>query len=120
MGLSGQIKRRRVTFHGKDRSMIYLKPDLILYVESCGSHTLLHTSTQTFECVERLSALCKRCEPELIRCHESYLVNLTYVASIQRFSFTLTNGVSIPIPEKRYTHIKKLLANFSSSPEVKE
>ena len=97
-----------------------LKPDLILYVESCGSHTLLHTSTQTFECVERLSALCKRCEPELIRCHESYLVNLTYVASIQRFSFTLTNGVSIPIPEKRYTHIKKLLANFSSSPEVKE
>lgn len=45
MVLSGQIKRRRVTFHGKDRSMIYLKPDLILYVESCGSHTLLHTST---------------------------------------------------------------------------
>lgn len=120
MVLSGQIKLRRVTFHGKDRSMIYLKPDLILYIESCGSHTLLHTSTQTFECVERLSALCKRCEPELIRCHESYLVNLTYVASIQRFSFTLTNGVSIPIPEKRYTHIKKLLANFSSSPEVKE
>lgn len=116
----GQISSRRVTFHGKDRSMIYLKPDLILYVESCGSHTLLHTSTQTFECVERLSALCKRCEPELIRCHESYLVNLTYVASIQRFSFTLTNGISIPIPEKRYTHIKKLLANFSSSPEVKE
>lgn len=37
--------------------MIYLKPDLILYVESCGSHTLLHTSTQTFECVERLSRL---------------------------------------------------------------
>ena len=71
MGLSGQIKLRRVTFHGKDRSIIYLKPDLILYVESCGSHTLLHTSTQTFECVERLSALCKRCEPELIRCHES-------------------------------------------------
>lgn len=120
MVLSGQIKLRRVAFHGKDRSMIYLKPDQILYAESCGSHTLLHTSTQTFECVERLSALCKRCEPELIRCHESYLVNLTYVASIQRFSFTLTNGISIPIPEKRYTHVKKLLTNFSSSPEVKE
>ena len=74
MVLSGQIKRRRVTFHGKDRSMIYLKPDLILYVESCGSHTLLHTSTQTFECVERLSALCKRCEPDLRRQYPAVLL----------------------------------------------
>lgn len=120
MVLSGQQPVRRIAFHGKEHSMIYLKPECILYAESCGAHTLLHTSNQTFESIERLSALCKRCEPNLIRCHESYLVNPAYVSKIQRFSLTLTNGISIPIPEKRYTHVKNLLTSLSSSPEVKE
>lgn len=120
MVLAGKAPSRKIAFRGKEHSMIYLNPDRILYAESSGSHTLLHTSDRTFESIERLSALCRRCEPELIRCHESYLVNLSHVTQIRRFVLILTDGTLIPIPEKRYTQIKNLLATLSPSLAEKE
>lgn len=47
-----------------------------------------------------------------LRCHESYLVNPDRVTEITRFHLTLINGTTLPIPEKKYTAVKKRLSEM--------
>lgn len=99
-------------FSGKQKSILYTNSDQIIFLESMGNYTLIHTTTQVFECTERLSALAKKLGDGFLRCHISFLVNPQYISSIERFHLTLTNGRKIPIPEKKYTAVKaKLLKN---------
>lgn len=99
----------KLSFKGKNRAVLYTSPEQILCMESMGNHTLIHLSSQSFECTERLSAISKRLNDRFLRCHASYLVNTLYVQSIERFTLTLTNGKKIPIPEKKYTSVKAIL-----------
>ena len=59
--------------------------------------------------VERLSALAERYGAFFIRCHESYLINPSFVQKISRFQVQMTDGRIIPIPEKKYTSVKAAL-----------
>ena len=97
---------KKLSFKGKNKSILYTNTEQILYMESIGNHTVIHIASQTFECTERLSAIAKRIENGLLRCHASYLVNPLYVESIERFALTMTDGKKIPVPEKKYTAVK--------------
>ena len=99
----------KLSFKGKMGEILYTSPEQILYMESIGNHTLIHLSSQSFECTERLSAISKRLNQYFLRCHASYLVNTLYVQSVERFALTLTSGEKIPIPEKKYTSVKAML-----------
>ncbi len=99
----------KLSFKGKNKSILYTSPEQILYMESIGNHTNIYMTSQIFECTERLSAIDKRIENGFIRCHASYLVNPLYVESIERFALTMTDGIKIPVPEKKYTAVKALL-----------
>ena len=100
---------KKLSFSGINKSILYTSPEEILYMESVGNHTLIHMATQTFECAERLSAIDKRMKDTFVRCHASYLVNPSYVRSIERFALTMENDQKIPVPEKKYTTVKALL-----------
>ncbi len=92
-----------------DSSDLYLLADSIIWVESTkyGRHCLLHTTDGDFQ-VSAPTATLEKEHPELfMRCHECYLVNPGYIVSIKRFTVTLSNGKSLPIPEKKYTAFKK-------------
>ena len=108
MVLSSGETITRVHFRGLDKTTLYLDLNRIIYMETKQHHTLIHTLDHTFESVERLSAVSSRC-PHMLRCHESYLVNPNYVQEIYRFYLKLTNGIEIPIPEKKYTAVKNAL-----------
>lgn len=100
---------KKMHFKGIQKSILYTSPSHILYMESRGNHTFLHMDSQIFECNERLSTIYKRVSDSFIRCHSSYLVNPMHVQSIKRFSLTMSDGVKIPVPEKKYTAIKAAL-----------
>ncbi len=102
---------KKLYFKGKNRSILYTSPEQILYLESIGNHTLIHMFSQTFECIDRLSVINKRISTGFIRCHSCYLINPLYVTSIERFALTMSDGIKIPIPEKKYTAVKALLLN---------
>ncbi len=53
----------------------------------------------------------------LLRIHASYLINPAHVQKIRRFAVILTGGTELPIPEKKYTAIKKLLLMKSTEPQ---
>lgn len=99
----------KLSFKGTNRSILYTSPEQILYMESIGNHTRIHLHTQSFECIDRLSAINKRIPDGFLRCHSSYLINPLYVESIERFALTMTDGKKIPVPEKKYTAVKAML-----------
>jgi DNA-binding LytR/AlgR family response regulator len=81
----------------------------VIYVESLGNHTVIHTLDQEFESTESLKTLEKRYGNLFLKCHESYMVNPAHVHSIRRFKMTVTGGRELPVPEKKYTAVKKTL-----------
>ena len=64
-------------------------------------HTILTFSPKTI-----LPEIEKKCEGALLRIHQSYLVNPEHVSRIWRFEVELDNGMTLPVPEKKYTEIK--------------
>lgn len=101
--LAGETRSDRLRFRGTQKTLIYLNWSSILYAETHGRHTILHTTDQVYESVERLSALAERYGAFFIRCHESYLINPSFVQKISRFQVQMTDGRDHPDPgEKIY------------------
>lgn len=107
--LTGENRSERIYVKGIDKTILYLNLSRVIYVESIGSHTIIHTLDKQFESTENLKVLEKRYGNILLKCHESYLVNPAHVHSIRRFKMVVTGGRELPIPEKKYTAVKKTL-----------
>ena len=58
------------------------------------------------EVMATVASLEKRYAHLFLRCHQSYLVNPHFLRNIRRFQVTLTDGTTLPIPEKKYTAFK--------------
>lgn len=107
--LTGETRSERIYVKGIDKSILYLNWSRVIYVESLGNHTVIHTLDQEFESTESLKTLEKRYGNLFLKCHESYMVNPAHVHSIRRFKMTVTGGRELPVPEKKYTAVKKTL-----------
>ncbi len=100
----------RICLRGLGHTTLYLDWNDVVYAESMGRHTLVHTSAgHTFESVETLSSVARRYAGLFVRCHASYLVNPAYVRGIMRCRLTLSCGTELPVPEKKYTAVKAQL-----------
>ena len=107
--LTGETRSERIHVKGVDKNILYLNWSRVIYAESLGNHSLIHTLDQEVETTESLKTLEKRYEKMFLKCHESYMVNPAHVHSIRRFKMTVTGGRELPIPEKKYTALKKAL-----------
>ena len=98
-------KGERLHFHGVDRSDYFYLSDSILWIETTegGTRSIIHTANGEVEISDRVMDLAEKHPHLFLRCHQSYLVNPNYIRNIRRFQLTLTNGVELPIPEKKYT-----------------
>ena len=101
---------------GTDNTIL-LQPSLIEWAENDSHYSTIHIEGKAFTVGIELRDLRKACEDVLIPCHASYLVNPRMVTSIKRFSLTLSSGVTLPIPEKRYTAVKKQLMAYLDKKE---
>lgn len=112
MPLAGVSRSERLSFKGTDKSLLFLNRNQILYIESHGRHSNIHTTSNSYEITESLLSLEKRFPDYFLRCHQSYLINPDFASSIERFKLTMSDGFVIPIPEKKYTQVKRLLLDF--------
>ena len=118
-------KGERLHFRGVDRSDYFYLSDNILWIESDrgGMHSILHTADGSIQVFDKIINLAKAYPHLFLRCHQSYLVNPNYIRNIRRFELRLTNGVVLPIPEKKYTafrdQVTRLLKNDLSQPSAK-
>lgn len=94
---------------GNNHELFFLSDRDIIYVESKRQGCIIHTNHNEFNSSESVSELQQKCAL-FVRIHISYLVNPVYIQSVERFQVTLTNGTILPIPEKKYTGVKRQIA----------
>lgn len=108
------LKGQRIVFHGTDKSVHFIMSDDILWIETISStrKSLVHTGNKVIKVTESLSKIENDYPDIFLRVHIGYLVNPYYVCNIRRFKLTMTDGTEIPVPEKKYTRIKKIVTEL--------
>ena len=100
-----------VTVKASDMSVHRIAGSHILYIETVKRSAKLrvHTVAESITAKGTLPDFERDYPDVFLRIHASYLLNPAHVREIRRFSVTLTDGTRLPVPEKKYTRIKKLL-----------
>lgn len=106
-------KSSRFSVRGNNHELFYLSERDILFVESKRSGCVIHTVHNDFNSTESVSGLQQKCA-SFVRIHISYLVNPVYIQAVERFRVILTTGMSLPIPEKKYTGVKQQIQQAMS------
>nr|WP_294528311.1 LytTR family DNA-binding domain-containing protein [uncultured Blautia sp.] len=112
--LAGEARSERLIIKSVNKSLLYLRWSRIIYVESLGSHTLIHTLDGDFESVENLLSMKKQFSDLFYQIHKCYLINPNHVRELIRFQVTMTDGTVLPVPEKKYTSVKAVLTKTST------
>ena len=107
---------RFVTVKASDLSVHRVAADQILYIETVkrAAKLRIHMTDDTLTINETLHEF-ERKYPGLFLCaHAGYLLNPAHVRKIRRFFVTLSDGTQLPVPEKKYTQVKKILLQESA------
>ena len=104
-----------VTVKALDGCIHRIAASHILYAETVkhSGNLQIHTEDGPIIIRETLSEFEKKYPESFLRIHSSYLLNPAHVADIRRFVVTLSDGTALPIPEKKYTQVKRLLLKES-------
>lgn len=100
----------------------FINPDEIVCVEAMKNRSIIHCMTKTIVSSKPIGTLEQKLPANFYRAHRGFLVNCNSIVKISRFMLELQGGLTIPLPEKRYTaireEIKTLLSRAESVPDV--
>ena len=84
----------------------------VIYVEHNNHVSVVHTKDGSYHIRRSLNELEIEFAvyPSLLRCHVSYIVNLTYVVAANRQTFQLKDGRMIPVSRGYSGNVRKVLA----------
>lgn len=92
---------------GGERCMIPARE--ILYLESAGRIVTIHALREEVKCIRKLDELEQLLPYGFLRCHQSYLVNCSYIQSTVRHQLLLKNGHLVPIAKTRKHEVREFL-----------
>ncbi|MBO5598346.1 MAG: response regulator transcription factor [Oribacterium sp.] len=79
----------------------------IIYIEITGHKSVIHLKAQDYQIYESMDDLEDKLKPYgFLRVHQSFLVNMKHIRSINSYMLTLDTGVEIRIPKARYKKVK--------------
>jgi two-component system response regulator LytT len=86
----------------------------ILFIESSAKILNIHTTkNKSLTFVSKLDELEKQInDKRFLRCHKSFLVNMSYVLCMEAYSFKLIDNTLIPVAQRNFANIKKLFYDF--------
>lgn len=102
-------KERNYSFQFQEGERM-VNPNDIVYIDSNLHKLTFHmkrgsqTEYTMYERLDKIDELLL--ETEFCRIHKSYLVNLNYLESIERYNAVLFNGIHLPISKSRYLNAK--------------
>lgn len=81
----------------------------IAYIESINRKLVFYRSDgeKIHEFLGKISSLESDLPDYFFRCHHSFYVNLHFVSKIQRYRFTLTIGIDVPISQNKFKPSKE-------------
>ncbi len=101
--------------NGEESSHVTIKlcPEDILYIEAFAHNTELHTRDKRYRVREGICVWRKRLQQEaFIPCHRSYLINLMYVARLEKEVVVLDDGTTVPMSRRSYKAVNQAFIQF--------
>ncbi|MEG2511656.1 MAG: LytTR family transcriptional regulator [Acetivibrio sp.] len=96
------------TLELRDRNNNYhfIRPSEILYLRAAKQWSMVFTLRESFEVRGILGDFEKTLPKQFFRIHKSYLLNISYIDSIRRFTALLKDKTELPIGKERYMDLK--------------
>lgn len=79
----------------------------ILYIESNKTYIYIYTKYKTFSFKYTIHDISTILSFPFIRCHQSFIVNIHYITTMQRYSLIINNEFTIPISKRYSQEIRK-------------
>lgn len=105
--------RSTLTFYGRNAETFFLQPDEIYYAEALNINCAIHCSHKSLVACQPMARLIQILPQYFVRIHRSYIVNPHHIIEIRRCCVVMVNGDQLPIPEKKYSQIRKCLKTYS-------
>ncbi len=98
-----------------EREKKLLSEDEVIYISSGQRHLLVYTAKEVIETNEKLDDFMNQLkETKIIRCHQSFAVNISAIAKYNREMLVMNNGDAIPISRKYITEVRDSLFKYAS------
>lgn len=94
-----------LSFQGRHAEIYRVQPEEILYIEAANIRCDIHCRSSELSVSQSIGHLVNLLPPFFMRTHRSYIVNKQYIRRIFRYGIELSNGVQLPVPEKRYMQV---------------
>ncbi|MFR9069150.1 LytR/AlgR family response regulator transcription factor [Paraclostridium tenue] len=109
-----EIKNKNNYILIKNKSNTYkIQSNEIKYIEVQKKNMLIHTINKTFDVRYSLEKIEKDLKlDKFVRCHKSFLVNLSYVENIKLNTAILESGEEVPVSRYRYKDVKEKFLKF--------
>lgn len=112
------VQEPRISLRGTDNAFYVITVSSVVWIQTTpDQHCLFHLRDRTLKVKATLSDIEKQTDRFLLRVHSGFIVNPLNVVSISRFKLSLSDGAVIPIPEKKYTAVKKKVLEFNNTCE---
>jgi DNA-binding LytR/AlgR family response regulator len=106
------MRSKRYSFYTRDRGLISLEINKIIYMESFLRKIILHTNNQQYTYYANLKEEeAKLSKYNFVRTHKGYLVNMEYIQRINKSNIVLNNNMVLPLSEHR---LKEVFDSFTS------
>lgn len=101
-----------------ERKTVRFLPLEILYVEAFSHYTEIHTEKRIYRVREGIGVWKERLKADsFISCHRSYLVNLLYVARVEKKQIVLDQGEMLPLSRRRQKAVNDAFIHFYARKE---
>lgn len=100
-------KQKSITVKTDNQIKTILYKD-IMFIEIVCRKLHIHTTQGVISTYSKLDEFETKINSQrFLRCHKSFLVNMDYIASVEDYSFILTDGTEVAIKQRSYASIKK-------------
>lgn len=87
----------------------------ILYIETYGRNTLIHTKEKRIISYITMKEHLSRLNSKFLRCHAGIIVNIEYVVELKKSSLILQYGNEVPMSKSRKNQVKEALLSYFDS-----
>lgn len=85
-----------------------IKLSEIIYIETSGHKSVIHLKEKDFHLYESMNDMEERLKVYgFLRAHQSYMVNIRHIRSINNYILTLDTGDEIKVPKARYKQVRQ-------------
>ncbi len=102
------------TLHSKEKTFVKYRD--IVYISTSQRHIEIHTKTANLVANHKMDSFLKEVEDSLlVRCHQSFAINLANIENYSRESLLMNDGAYIPISRKYISSVRDAFVRYAEN-----